>query len=419
VPMGWESRSKLGFPQSRTINPVTTMVVQHRVVLVCGLPGAGKSTLCRHIERLLEVEEEENDAADTAGARADADADAHPVVVRIIEYDQLMMMSSTTSTDDDVPDDDDDDVQPDKNHNQNNNNLAAWHAARTTALAQLQQQIRMMAEMDRDGLTILDDNFYLRSMRKDVCRVLQQYQYHYHHHHHDEHHPSVLVLFGIIWVDVPLQVCLARNAARDHRPVDSHVIRRMHERMQVPLGTSTYYWDQCTLRLEYGNNDDNDDDDDTQHGSGGSWTNTQMQSIKQFIQSGLQPIAFPPTMPPLAELPQQDHQQPVNNNNDNAKELRLLSLAQRRDAYWRCCVSTIGRQWPSLAQSANQARRQCLLSNTEDASRDDFLQLFLSLCTAAMDDNNNNNNNDDVTVVVAAAPMIRTALAALGDPPTE
>jgi tRNA uridine 5-carbamoylmethylation protein Kti12 len=391
VDQSWDSLN-----HERSIHHHDLMVVQHhRVVLVCGLPGAGKSTLCRHIARLLEVEEEEVDAADTAagdGADADADADAHhPVVVRIIEYDQLMMMSSTSTpnTDDDVPHDDDD--QPD-GQNQNNNNLAAWHAARATALEQLQEHIRMVAEMEdhRPGVTILDDNFYLRSMRKDVCRVLQQYCT----------STVLLLVFGIIWVDVPLPVCLARNAARDSSSVDPHVIRRMHERMQVPLGTATYYWDQCTLRLEYGN-----DDDDDPHGSGASWTDTQLQSIKQFIQCGLQPIAFPPTMPPLAELPQQDHQQPVNID-DNAKELRRLSLAQRRDAYWRCCVSTIGRQWPSWAQAANQARRQCLLSNTEDASRDDFLQLFLSLCTA---------DND----TMPAVPMIRTALAALGNPPTE
>jgi tRNA uridine 5-carbamoylmethylation protein Kti12 len=417
-------------------------VVVHRVVLVCGLPGAGKSTICRRLAKeycgtadtnMVDDGTADEASADDATAEADDDEDTTAAgtttasrLVHVIEYDQLMQIDRrcTTSTTPqqqqhppslDGDDEDDDDCD--------DHLLAAWRAARTIALEQLRQRIRdtvaaaasnkkaaapetMMSRSsngDSSGsssstsfLTILDDNFYLRSMRKDVCRTLQQLQSEFlAEQQQEEQQPlNVVLLFGSIFVDAPVSVCLNRNAARQ-RQVPPHVIRRMHERMQVPMGTDTYYWDRCTFRFlayHHGYHDVVEEEESRVTGVAVPWTDAvRWQSLHEFVRSGLQPIPYP------RHDDQQRHQQaPASSDYDTT-----TNLAQRRDAHWRSCVSTIARQWPHLAPAANQARRRSL--SLVEASQLDYWRLLLASADLKEDD--------------PVAHTLRSALMVLGPPP--
>jgi predicted kinase len=411
-------------PTNETNGMVGAVVHHHRVVLVCGLPGAGKSTICRRIVK----EYGGTAAADTAdGTTAEDDEDTTAAgtttgshrLVHVIEYDQLMRMDSTST-----PPQQQHPPSPDgDNNDDDDHHFAAWHSARTMALEQLRQRIRDVAvgftaarkaaEMCSSNgdsgrgsssssssssfLTILDDNFYLRSMRKDVCRTLQQLQeeFLFEEQQQQEQQPqqpmNVLLLFGSVFVDVPVAICLDRNAARavDRRrqQVPPHVIQRMHERMQVPLGTDTYYWDRCTFRLTYHRDDVAEEEDYTRKSAAPPWTDdAQWQSLHEFVQNGLQPIPYPR---------HDNHQQPQQQDDTTT------NLAQRRDVYWRSCVSTIARQWPPLARLANQARRQCL--SLMEASQLDFWRLLLANADLEEDD--------------PVAHTLWSALLVLGQPP--
>lgn len=231
-----------------------------RIVLLCGLPGAGKSTLANYI-----VE--------------------HVPNTKRIEYDQLSNADAS---------------------------IESWRAAREDAMAVLHQSI------DLFDLILLDDNFYLRSMRKDIARSLQE---------------RTDVYFGMIYLQSDVLTCLERNRNRA-RTIPESIIRSMADRMEPPRDASPYYWDVNVLQLDTSNVDVVHDWD----------------TIQDFIRHKLGPIPYP-TVPTMTPAP--------------------LTLAQRRDAHWRLLVRTIGQSHPRLAPFANQARKHCLQSN--DSTLDDFL----------------------------------------------
>ena len=117
------------------------------VLLLCGLPGAGKSRLVASL----------------------------PSTAIPIEYDQVQ-----------------DDLLLD-------NSLEAWRTSRHVALEQLSQHLSSSSQ-----LIVLDDNFYWRSMRKQVYQTCQQYLI-------QQQHPSPIIYLGIVWLDTPLDTCLQRN----------------------------------------------------------------------------------------------------------------------------------------------------------------------------------------------------------------
>lgn len=153
------------------------------VVLVGGLPGAGKSHLCRDLTERLNA--------------------------RHIEYDAL--------------EEELDQGDP----------IDMWRQARTSALQQLQECL----ETNENTLVILDDNFYLRSMRKQVYQVCQPFA------------TTKRLFFATLWIDTKLEACLERNQQRT-RAIDSSVIVKMARNAEPPVSDGLYHWDAGSRQLD-------------------------------------------------------------------------------------------------------------------------------------------------------------------------
>ena len=135
-------------------------------LILMGLPGSGKSTLSKKVLQSL-----------PGSMHVEYDAVANELIVD--ECDELQ----------------------------------AWRLSRHEALKRLDYLL------GEGGSTILmDDNFHLSSMRKQVYHVCQR-------------HPNVR--FGILWLDTPLEICLQRNQQRVLQ-VPKEVIFKMHTTLEPP-----------------------------------------------------------------------------------------------------------------------------------------------------------------------------------------
>ena len=174
------------------------------VLLLCGLPGSGKSTLAR--------------------AMKESNEDA-PLLDRIlhIEYDSvardIIRHHNTTTTA--------------SNHSDgvfDEQSLTAWRSSRKMALEQLHHELELHFKNDNDTpsrlLIIMDDNFQLRSMRKNVHHICQA-------------HANQRLYFCILWLDIPQQECLSRNRLRSiPNRVPDDVIRAMSFEVPDPQKAS-------------------------------------------------------------------------------------------------------------------------------------------------------------------------------------
>jgi len=143
------------------------------VVVLMGLPGSGKSTLSNRILNAL------------AG-------------VIHLEYDA---------------------VAQEGNLHEENERLLAWRLSRRIVLQRLVEKLR------RPGIILLDDNFHLSSMRKQVYQVCQE----------GSLDQTTTIRFGILWVDTPVSVCLERNRLRSlQRRVSDEIIHKMQTTLEPP-----------------------------------------------------------------------------------------------------------------------------------------------------------------------------------------
>lgn len=153
------------------------------VILFGGLPASGKSTLARKIK------------------------DHFHATTRVlhVEYDAFEdeIASKQLSKD----------------------SIAAWKEARRTA----QQHLEDVLKTSENGslLVLMDDNFHLRGMRKQIHRMLLGYR---------------PIRFGIIWLETDLDACLQRNGLRG-RQISHDVILKMKENLELPRSN----WESCWI----------------------------------------------------------------------------------------------------------------------------------------------------------------------------
>ena len=194
---------------------------QISVVLLAGLPASGKSTLARKLKRRFNEDDEA--MGDPRTEKKAADGRAIPRLLHI-EYDDLedSLLSSLDMERDDV----------DGNTNEiENRRRNAWNLARHRAVEQMEEAIRVFRArgasrtspsplVTNDTVILMDDNFHLRGMRKQIHRLLLNYR---------------PIRFGILQLGTSLDICLERNRERSgRRKIPSEVIEKMSTSFEPP-----------------------------------------------------------------------------------------------------------------------------------------------------------------------------------------
>ena len=189
------------------------------VILLCGLPGSGKSTLARKIKSKLEQPLDTENQIPTSVVHTEYDA---------LE-DELLLIASSN--------DDNDQQQQLQQEEDSEMRLEAWKQARSVALSELETKIE---EWIRDGdvttksslMILMDDNYHLRGMRKQVHRLLLK------------HRP---IKFGLLWIETSLEDCIQRNRKRE-RKIPEHVITNMATSFEPPRAA----WERNYIKIEGG-----------------------------------------------------------------------------------------------------------------------------------------------------------------------
>ncbi len=147
------------------------------LILLCGLPASGKSTLVRTLCRVWR--------------RLDV-----PVDVSVISVDALQRETTYSASD--------------------------WHAARDRAFTLAQDAL----QREREGrlLLVVDDTMFYRSMRRRFFLLATE----------------MSCAFHLLYVQCPLDICITRNAGRMvSLPVET--IQYAHVRFELPDGSQHYW----------------------------------------------------------------------------------------------------------------------------------------------------------------------------------
>lgn len=253
----------------------TQTICDKTVLLLCGLPGAGKSTLARQFRD-----------------------EHHPVSsFAFIEYDDIQdSLLNDTEEQDDI--------------------LQAWRSSRTSALQRLSEHLADSTTT----LLLLDDNFHLRSMRKQIFQSCQA--------HVTNNTKNISIHFGLIWMDTPVDVCLERNAQRQRRLPD-RIIQNMKHKFEAPGG---FAWEQSVLRLD-----------------GTAPLLTHLEQLRNFTASKQLTLVEQPVDPTLEQA-----------RLAAARKETQASIAHQIDQYLRCCVQIVARNHRQCAGAANQCRKLLL-----------------------------------------------------------
>jgi tRNA uridine 5-carbamoylmethylation protein Kti12 len=180
------------------------------IVLMVGLPGSAKSTLCKFIiDQFL----------------SEWDQIAH------LEYDQITRQILANNQEERGP------------SSSHHDTLNAWKHSRNIALQQLNLIIEQVmttvqknasSSQEHHVVVLLDDNFHLRSMRKNIYKSVLQFAQSSHTYsdiHRMGHQLSLH--FSTIFLEVPVDTCLQRNALRDGQSrVPESVIHHMASRIE-------------------------------------------------------------------------------------------------------------------------------------------------------------------------------------------
>ena len=291
------------------------------VILLCGLPGSGKSYLARQLRDLINGDGQNRDVSNRRLVH--------------IEYDALedSLMSDGKTEQDEV----DDDYRRD-----------AWNKARKVAIARLLDEMQSLVAIrgsNLDGeeptsdttaarhiIILMDDNFHLRGMRKQIHRLLLPYK--------------AFVRFGILWLQTPVDVCLERNKQRRERTVPESTIMKMNDTLEPPrAGWEINNWMPITEAMP-------------------------MDGIVKFILE----------CPELVDLPDEpDLEQQAA---DRART--IYSQAHTVDMLLRSWVGHVAKFDKSLATAANAARKE-LIQIQKSSGNVDWANSYSTLKDAILD----------------------------------
>mmetsp|Transcript_20177 Transcript_20177/g.50211 ORF Transcript_20177/g.50211 Transcript_20177/m.50211 type:complete len:320 (+) Transcript_20177:102-1061(+) len=265
---------------------------QISVVLLAGLPASGKSTLARKLKKRFNPDDDSNNNQEN--------------IARLIhiEYDDLEdgLLSSPDSEEDDIHGNDDDEIETRRRD--------AWNQARQRAVEKMEEEIQNIKDTPctNNRIILMDDNFHLRGMRKQIHRLLLTFK---------------PIRFGILYLTTPLEVCLERNHKRSGiRKIPTNVIEKMTASLEPPRVA----WEVASTMTIV----DSD---------------TSFEEIVEFL------IACPE----IIDLPEVDLEQQASDRATTRKN-EIHSLDKRLRTY----VGKVAKFDKSLAKSANLARKTVL-----------------------------------------------------------
>jgi tRNA uridine 5-carbamoylmethylation protein Kti12 len=231
------------------------------IVLLGGLPASGKSTLARQLVK------------------------HYPKNAIHLEYDELEDSLASTMLE--------------------NDRREAWNLARQMALKQLEEQLLENGRTYR--IFLVDDNFHLRGMRKQIHRLLLRYK---------------PIRFGIIWLATPKEECLRRNQGRKRR-IPVHVMEKMNQIIEPPRAA----WEENWLNVDQ---------------------KTPIEAITRFIDECWDIIDLPDAI---------DHEQ-----QEVDRQGTLASQSHNWDKILRGWVGKVAIFDKRLARKANEARKEVIRS---------------------------------------------------------
>lgn len=278
--------------QNASHRPAVKSSPRTTVILFCGLPASGKSTLARQLEK------------------------SYDGSVIHLEYDAL-----------------EDSMVAEQSERQRRR---AWNQARQVAISKMEDHFRTPNDETTPNdtgvprLILMDDNFHLRGMRKQIHRILLN------------HKP---VNFGIIWVETPLPVCLERNLKRK-RQIPVEVIEKMSLAMEPPRAA----WESSWIQVG---------------------TDTPLETVFSFLESCQEILDLPEAI------------------SEEQQEADRRATAQSQSHNWdklvRGWVGKVAKYDNSLARKANDARKTVLqqakeqnLTCTEGGLLSNFVDLVVA-----------------------------------------
>mmetsp|Transcript_4781 Transcript_4781/g.9128 ORF Transcript_4781/g.9128 Transcript_4781/m.9128 type:complete len:444 (+) Transcript_4781:96-1427(+) len=377
------------------------------VLLMCGLPGSGKSTLAQSIVHHYR-HRSYYCTADSATGGDNDDDDGRPSSysfdkVVYIEYDEI-----TNSFTDKIilKNDYANDVmmgQEEQGEVSNGNEkddcekeefsldlLEAWRETRFEALRLFKNELESISCYNHRRklndtkfptssykvLIVMDDNFHLRSMRRDLYKVCQSIIQTTHVQDGDslgleqkQSSQTMHIAFVTIHVNTPLEKCIENNEQRigTKRYIPKRIIRKMYHTMEPPNGDKVHFerlsMDTCDL--------------DVNHACPNSSFYQQLESLMK--QSSVDPIIVKKDLEAL----EQD------------RLATFKSIMHRIDLNLRSLVGTVCQTNKIYAKYANRARKIILTECREDGST---LNKFLRQCHP--DDDVDNQDDDDMDVTI-------------------
>jgi len=289
-----------------------------------GLPASGKSTFAKS---LLNVQNKKHNTTNKNDTPITSQFDK----IIVIDYDsitqELYLNNNETNT-----------GSKDGIHNSSFDNidLESWRKTRVTALANLKDILSIYFTEDTTDSSILilmDDNFHLRSMRRDIYRTCQEIL---------AIHTQAKIGFSIVYFQTPFKVCIERNNTRSGKaciPID--VMRRMDTTIEPPDASKPYAsFERFSISI---NNKANDADDNIH-------TDDIYTCIKQSLQS---PIL------PKSELSSEEVAK-IEEQRILQQEATRKCHIQQIDQLLRKLVGAVGRIEKKKSREANEIRKSIM-----------------------------------------------------------